>query len=130
MTDTYTVRDWTENVVSGEENEPRFAHAHVTCDYTGVIEGSSTCEYLIYYAGKGYDGTGEKAPGFERFEVTVEGRKGSFLVRHEVGYGPDGVRGTFVVVPGSGAGELAGISGNGSQWGADRTMNYRFDYKL
>ncbi|WP_027942232.1 DUF3224 domain-containing protein [Amycolatopsis taiwanensis] len=128
MTDTFTVQGWTENIVSGGENAPRFAHAHVTFGYTGVIEGSSTCDYLMYYPGEGH--TDQKAPGFERIEGTVEGRKGSFVLRHEVGYGAEGVQGTFIVVPGSGTGDLAGIRGTGTVWGSSRTMNYTFDYKL
>lgn len=130
MTNTFTVRDWDEKVVSGEENAPRFVHAHVAFDYSGAIEGSSTCDYLLYYAGEGTAGGGGTAPGIERVEGSVEGRKGSFILRHEVGYAADGVRGTFTVIPGSGTGELAGITGSGTVWGASRTMNYTFDYQL
>jgi uncharacterized protein DUF3224 len=130
MTDTFTVRDWDEKIVSGGETEPRFAHAHVTCDYSGVIEGRSTCDFLLYYAGEGYEGDGQAAPGFERFEASVGGRKGSFVIRHEVGYSAAGVRGTFTVVPGSGTGELAGLTGTGTVWGQSRTMHYTFDYQL
>lgn len=128
MTNTFTPRSWDEQIVSGGENAPRFVHAHVTFGYTGLIEGSSTCDYLLYYAGEGYDSGGQTAPGIERVEGSVEGRKGSFILRHEVGYAADGIRGTFTVIPGSGTGELAGITGSGTVWGASRTMNYTFDY--
>lgn len=127
MSNTFTMRTWDEKVVAGDEAGPRYAHAHCTFDYSGVIEGSSTCDYLLYYAAEGTD---EKAPGFERIEGSVDGRKGSFVIRHAVGYGADGVRGTFTVVPGSGTGELAGISGAGTIAGASEVMNYTFEYSV
>ena len=35
MTNTFTVKTWDEKVVSGDQDAPRFAHAHLTADYTG-----------------------------------------------------------------------------------------------
>jgi len=130
MTNTFTMGGWDEKIVSGAEDEPRFAHVHATFDYQGVIEGTSVCEYLLYYAGKGFEGGGQTAPGLERIEGTVDGRKGSFVLRHEVGYGAGGVRGSFTVIPGSGTGELTGLTGSGSIVGASETMTYTFDYSL
>jgi hypothetical protein len=129
-TNTFTMKTWDEAIVSGPEDGPRFAHAHATFDYNGLIEGSSACDFLLYYAGEGDDGSGQKAPGVERIEGSVEGRKGSFVLQHEVGYGEHGVRGRFTVVPGSGTGELAGLSGSGTIEGASETMNYTFEYAL
>lgn len=124
MTDTFTMKSWDEAVVDGPEDGPRFAHAHCTFSYRGRIEGTSVCDYLLYYPGEG------PGLGFERITGSVDGRKGSFVVRHEVGYGADGVRGTFTVVPGSGTGELAGLSGSGTIEGASETMSYTLDYRL
>jgi Protein of unknown function (DUF3224) len=130
MTNTFTMKTWDETIVSGPENGPRFAHAHATFDYAGIIEGSSTGDSLLYYAAEGYDGGGQTAPGFERIEGSVDGRKGSFVLRHEVGYGAAGVHGRFIVVPGSGTGELAGLSGSGTISGASDIMHYTFEYSL
>ncbi|SFQ17500.1 Protein of unknown function [Amycolatopsis arida] len=127
---TFTMKSWTENVVSGPEDGPRFAHASATFEYTGVIEGTGVCDYLMYYAGEGYVGAGQTSPGFERIEGGVDGRRGSFVIRHDVGYGPDGVEGTWRVVPGSGTGELAGLTGTGTIAGSSETMAYTFDYAL
>lgn len=129
MTNTFTVQNWNERVVSGDENGPRFAHAHLTCAYTGVIEGTSRCDYLLYYGAEGYPGDGQTAPGLERIEGSVDGRKGSFVIRHEVAYSAQGVRGSFTVIPGSGTGELAGLTGSGTISGTGGTMNYTFDYR-
>jgi hypothetical protein len=130
MTNTFTMKTWDEAIASGPENGPRYAHAHVTFEYTGLIQGASTCDFLLYYAGEGYEGDGQTAPGFERIEGSVDGRKGSFVIRHEVGYEAHGVQGTFAVVAGSGTDELAGLTGNGAVAGASETMNYTFEYSL
>ncbi|TNC23176.1 DUF3224 domain-containing protein [Amycolatopsis alkalitolerans] len=124
MTNTFTTKSWDEAIVDGPEDGPRFAHAHCTFEYHGVIEGTAVCDYLLYYPGEG------PAPGFERITGSVEGRKGSFVIRHEVRYSRDGIRGTFTVVPGSATGELAGLTGTGTIAGAGDPMDYTFDYKL
>lgn len=124
---TYTMRTWDENVVSGPEDGPRYAHARATFAYTGIIEGSSTCDYILYYAGEGY-ASEERAPGLERIEGNVDGRKGSFVIRHDVAYGPDGITDEWHVVPGSGTGELAGLKGTGTAASATETVPYTFDY--
>jgi hypothetical protein len=129
---TFHPKSWDEHVVSGEEGTPRFAHAHAVMTYSGLIEGESASDSLLYYAGEGYDGGGTTSPGLERIDGSVAGRKGSFVIRHEVGFDTQGVRGTWTVVPGSGTGELAGIGGSGTISGAmgSESMEYTFDYSL
>lgn len=124
---TWTQTSWDEHVVAGPDDGPRVAHAHVTFGYTGVIEGNSTCEYLLYYSGPGFDGP-ERAPGLERVEGSVDGCAGSFVIRHDVAYSADGIADSWHVVEGSGTGELAGLRGTGTAAGADRTIPYTFDY--
>jgi len=126
---TFAMSGWDEKIVSGVEGEPRVAHAHATLNYSGVIEGSSTCDYLLYYPGEGYDGGETTSPGLERIEGTVGGRRGSFLIRHEVGFDQKGIQGTWTVVPGSGTGELAGLSGTGTLASAlgEETVGYTFE---
>ncbi|WP_370946865.1 DUF3224 domain-containing protein [Amycolatopsis sp. cg5] len=132
---TFTPKNWDEKIVSGTEGSPRVAHAHVTFTYTGVIEGESVCDYLLFYPGEGFDGRGTTSPGLERIEGTVDGRAGSFVIRHEVGFDLKGVHGSWTVVPGSGTGELAGLSGGGEASGTvgstdSQTMSYTFEYSL
>ena len=152
----FATSSWDEKVVSGQEGGPRVAHAHATMTYSGIIEGTSHCDYLLFYSGEGYDGGGTTSPGLERIEgsvavpveggggrretntaaphATVEGgggrREGSFVIRHEVGFDASGIRGTWTVVPGSGTGGLAGLSGTGTIAGAtgEQTVAYTFEY--
>ena len=129
---TFTMKNWEEHLASGTEGQPRVAYAHATMAYTGVIEAESICDYLLYYAGEGYDGGDTTSPGYERFDGTVDGRRGTFVVRHEVGFDPKGIQSKFEVVPGSATGELAGLTGTGSVDGVmgEPAMSYTFDYRL
>jgi hypothetical protein len=128
----FTMKSWDETIVTGEEGAPRVAHAHAIMRYAGVIDGESSCDYLLYYAGEGFDGGGNTSPGFERIEGSVDGRKGSFVIRHEVGYDRNGIQGTWAVVEGSGSGELTGLTGTGTAVGemGQETVSYTFEYTL
>jgi len=131
-TNTFVPTSWDETIVSGGEDGPRVAHAHATMRYSGVIEGESVVDSLLLYIGPGYDGGGQTSPGLERVEGSVAGRAGSFVIRHEVGFDPSGVAGTWTVVPGSGTGELSGLTGQGTIRGAMGTdsMDYTFEYSF
>lgn len=126
----FTTKNWEEKIVSGTEGGPRVAHAHATMAYQGVIEGESTCELLLYYAGEGYDSGQTTSPSFERFEGKVDGREGTFIVRHEYTFDAKGIASTFTVVPGSGTGELTGLTGGGTSGGAmgEDQLGYTFEY--
>jgi hypothetical protein len=126
MSDTFKMESWTEKIVSGTEDGPRVACAHAVMSYSGVIEGESVLDLLLYYAGEGYDGEGTAAPGFERFEGTVDGREGTFVIKHETAFDAKGIHSEFTIVPGSGTGELAGLTGTGTTTGSmgEPTMGY------
>ncbi|HEY3468351.1 MAG TPA: DUF3224 domain-containing protein [Amycolatopsis sp.] len=128
----FTTKNWEEKVVSGTEGGPRVAHARATMAYQGVIEGESSCDLLLYYAGEGYDSGQTTSPSFERFEGKVDGREGTFIVRHEYTFDAKGIASTFTVVPGSGTGELTGLTGTGTSGGAlgEDQLGYTFEYAL
>lgn len=75
--------------------------------YAGAVEGSSTMTYLIAYK------AGGAAPvvGFERFEGSVDGHEGSFVMRHSGEQDAGSVRAHLEVVPGMGTGELETLRG-------------------
>lgn len=85
------------------------ARAHFAKTFTGAIEATSTVEMLSV---RGSDhGAGYVA--IERIRGTVDGRKGSFVLLH-IGTMDDESRwAKWPIAPGSGTGDLAGISGEG-----------------
>ncbi len=62
----------------------------------------------------------------------MDGREGSFVIKHDTGFDPKGVSSRFSVVPGSGTGDLAGITGSGTTTGVigEPTMSYTFEFSL
>lgn len=129
---TFTMTKWEEHLVSGTEGGPRVAAVHAAMTYTGEFEGETTSDYLLYYPGEGYDGGDTTSPGYERFDGTLAGRRGTFLVRHEWSFDLKTVRSTFEVVPGSGTGELTGLSGSGTAHGVhgEDAVTYTFDHRI
>ncbi|MFJ4243377.1 DUF3224 domain-containing protein [Streptomyces iakyrus] len=126
----FTFADWQERVIApGEDATPRLAHASVRNTFTGGIEAAGTsCEYsIVYVTAK----TGSFS-GMELLTGRVEGREGSFAVEERGFFGEDGtVHCTFEVVPGSGSGELTGLTGKGDFTArhGETAVAYRFAYE-
>ncbi len=109
---------WTEQLLtdidgtgttSGETYYPDRGLTRVESSYryTGALEGSSTMVYLITYK------AGDAAPvlGFERFEGSLDGHEGSFVLRHVGDQDAGSVRARLEVVPGLGTGGLESLRG-------------------
>jgi hypothetical protein len=75
--------------------------------FTGDIEGTSIVEAVMLMT----DGPMVYV-GIERFDVSIKGKKGSFLLTHTAVAKNDG-KSVWTVVDASGTGELLGIKGSG-----------------
>ncbi len=80
----------------------QFARVAIAKTFTGAIEGTSTVEMLT-----ASNETSRAYVAFERLDVSVDGRKGGFVLRHWA----DDTGMSLLILAGSGTGELAGISG-------------------
>ncbi|MGD0212368.1 MAG: DUF3224 domain-containing protein [Terriglobales bacterium] len=95
--------------------------------YHGDLEGASKGEML---------GGGDPAKGnagyvaMERFTGTLRGRSGAFALQHSGTMDHGKLQLTVTVVPGSGAGELAGIAGTMSIIITNGKHSYDFEYTL
>ncbi|WP_274555714.1 DUF3224 domain-containing protein [Streptomyces spiramyceticus] len=109
-TGTFTFTDWEEKPVSGAEDGPRTAVATVTNAFSGVVAAAATsCMYTIAYVTAK---TGSFS-GYELISGSVAGREGTFVLEERGTFDDAGTVCAFEVVPGSGTGELAGLSGTG-----------------
>jgi Protein of unknown function (DUF3224) len=110
----------------GEAEGAEVSRVHISRTFSGDLEGESTAELLIAKSegGGGY-------VGHDRITGTLEGKSGGFVFQHTGLMGPEGVTNTGVIVPGSGSGELEGITGEGTML-ADGAGNHTLtlDYEL
>ena len=129
MTNTFTFTSWDEAPAPEGHQGPRTAHAHTKNEFAGVIEGHGVADHVMYYSGQGDNwGTGTFY-GFEQITGTVDGRKGSFVLKHEGTFDGTIVRADWTVVEGSGTVELEGLAGRGSfvSTHGESTTSYTFD---
>ena len=104
-----------------------FSRVHISRTFSGDLDGESTAELLIAKSegGGGY-------VGHDRITGSLAGKSGSFVFQHTGLMGPEGVTNTGTIVPGSGRGELDGISGEGTMLADDEgnhtlTLEYELD---
>jgi hypothetical protein len=133
-TGTFTFTSWDEQPVSEIAGGAKLTRATVENAFQGAIDGTSTVAYAMSYQP---DGTAV-FEGYEQIEGSVDGRTGSFVLQH-TGRVTDAnsptdfvVSCTWRVVPGSGSGDLAGLTGSGGYTGMHgvRETPYTFDYEL
>nr|WSX53331.1 DUF3224 domain-containing protein [Streptomyces sp. NBC_00974] len=125
----FTFKNWEEHPVGPADAYPRLARATVTNAFTGTVTApETTCDYAIAYTG---DNVGTYA-GMELVSGTVDGRKGTFVLKEEGGFDATGTRCHFTVVPGSATADLTGLAGSGSfvYRHGDTSVEYAFTYDL
>jgi hypothetical protein len=84
--------------------------ARWTKSFTGDLSGSSVVELILVSP----DGEGPAVyVGIERFDCTLNGRSGSFVLVHSATMLGDDHQASWQIVPGSGTDELTGIHGHG-----------------
>ncbi|HEY0720869.1 MAG TPA: DUF3224 domain-containing protein [Gammaproteobacteria bacterium] len=116
-TESYTwaflASHWSEVAFHEIAGAGKLARASINNVHSDGIEATGTLEYLLAYPGSP---DGEVAfIGYERIVGSLGAHRGSFVVRHHGIYSArTGVHGTLDIVPGSGSGDLAGITGSGT----------------
>ena len=106
----FETANWDEGPFSEIAGGPKLTRALVTGKYSGEIEGKTTIAFLMAYPS---DETANYS-GLERIEGQIGKRKGSFVLRHEGTFSDGKSRTKLTVVPDSGTGDLAGLSGKGT----------------
>jgi hypothetical protein len=102
----FTLAGWEEKPYVEAEGV-KLTKARFEKEYRGDVAGRSVSEMLMVYRP---DGTA-KFVGFERFEGTVRGRTGTFVIQGEGTFQAGVADSRGVVVEGAGTGELRGLSG-------------------
>jgi Protein of unknown function (DUF3224) len=90
----------------GEGEGVELSRVHISRTFSGDLEGSSTAEILIAKS----EGGGAYS-GHDLITGTLDGKAGGFVIQHGGIMGPEGVTNAGTIVPGTGSGELEGITG-------------------
>jgi hypothetical protein len=106
-------------------------HAHMVKQFTGDLDGRATTQFSFAFDATSGVGT---YVAMEAFKGSLGGRAGAFAFAHSAttdGTSPERLSELFVIAPGSGSGELAGLTGTGSmQIDEDGTHRLLLDYEL
>jgi hypothetical protein len=106
----FAIKGWDEKPYGEGQDLPKLTRAAVTKTFTGDIEGEGHVEYLMMYRGDG----SATFVGLERVVGKLAGRAGSFVLQR-TGVFENGVaKETYLVIPGSGTGDLRGLRGEGT----------------
>ena len=130
-TATVTATSWDESHYDAPDDQPPLAQAEFPLTYTGDLVGTSTTRLLLVYTG------GDPAEpstlvgdyvGFERITGTLDGRTGSFVVRHQGRHEGGVARTTGRIVADSATGDLVGLHGELEAAASDTTYEVTLSY--
>lgn len=124
---TFRVESAEEDAYEALADGVRLTHAQGKQSFTGDIKGDGTVHWLILYRP---DKTAQLV-GMQRIAGTIGSRRGTVVLTAQGTHDGKGSRITLEVVPGSGSGDLAGISGKGTFENPGRkTGTYELDYSF
>jgi hypothetical protein len=124
---TFVLDTWDADKPYDERDGVAFTRVHVDKTFSGGLTGTSAAELITVHT--------EAGPaayvGIERFEGTLDGRAGGFVLQHNAGGENGRPWMTWKIVETSGTGDLAGIRGEGRiiiEEGGGHS--YTLDYEL
>ena len=123
---TFTIESWDEQPLHEAGDQPKMTRVTAKLGYKGDIEGKGTVEYLMVYR----DDESATFIGLERIQGGLAGDTGSFVLQHSGSYESGSAKSSFSVVPGSGTGKLAGLSGHGEYAATDCEAPVTMHYDL
>ena len=125
----FEVESWDENPALDGNGGSKVTHASVKMAFAGDVEGDGTVEWLMAY---GEDGSAAFV-GLERIVGKLGERSGSFVLQHTGTFDGKIAKAELSVVPGSGTGDLTGITGEGTfeaGFGSDGVRSLELDYTV
>jgi hypothetical protein len=105
----FAIKNWDEKPYSEGQGLPKLTRASVSKTLTGDIAGESRVEYLMMYRDDG----SATFVGLERFTGQIGDKKGSFVLQRTGVFESGQAKESYSVIPGSGTGDLTGLSGEG-----------------
>lgn len=109
---SFTIDEWNEKH-NDEWQLGKLTRTLVTKKFQGSLDGKSEVEAIMLRLNE-QDVSVMAYVGIERIECVLDGRSGSFIVLHTAEAIGQDRQATWKILPGSGTGDLAGISGYGT----------------
>ena len=130
-TGTYGIQGWDEKTWEGkdhkEQHGAKLTHAKIVQDYHGDFEGTAESQLVMSYL----DDANATYLGLQKMTGELAGRSGSFVMQVIGGFAKGSATSTFMIIPGSGTGELIGIHGSGETVAVHAdTQPYTLDYSF
>ncbi|WP_282776299.1 MULTISPECIES: DUF3224 domain-containing protein [unclassified Nocardia] len=126
-TGTIESKSWEQTEFASADGAPALGVATGHDRYSGDIVGDAEWRGIIY---SNADGSG----GFDslqRMHCTLAGRAGTFVLRMTGTFDAAGdSRADWSVLPGSGTGDLTGLTGTGGYDSTDGANTYRLTYRF
>ena len=123
---TFQMKQWGEKPVGNESALPKMTRTSATAQFSGGIEGIAESEYSMMYR---QDNSAVFA-GLMRITGRVEEREGSFALQCAGIFDPASHTATceWSVIPGSGTGDLRGLTGKGGFTAPGIQAEYELQY--
>jgi hypothetical protein len=109
LTASFEIASWDESPFDEGDGMGKLTQASVGRTYSGDIVGESVTEWVMAYR---LDETAAFV-GIERIRGNIAGREGSVVLQHVGEFRDGAAKATLSVVPDSGSGGLAGVTGDG-----------------
>lgn len=123
LTATFEITGWDQATYDEHPQGPPLGRAAITKTYTGNLEATSTAQMLAcQFEEDPARGAGYMAQ--ERVVGSLDGHAGTFVLQHGACGGPDGMEQYGFIVPGSGTGELAALTGTCLIQHGELTLHY------
>jgi hypothetical protein len=125
---TFTVATWEEDTYAELIGQEKLTRARMGFRLIGALAGDLISDSLMYYR---EDGTA-RYTGLQRFTGQIAGRSGTCVMVADGEYDGGEARSAWQVIPGSGSGDLAGMTGSGVSVASAGQPGgtYRLDYEL
>ena len=117
----FAITNWDEKPYGESAGLPKLTRASVTKTFTGDITGDGHVEYLMMYRPDG----SATFVGLEHVAARIGDKTGTFVLQRTGVFEDGQAKESYTVVPGSGTGELSGLSGEGRS-GVGHGMEHPF----
>ena len=124
-TSSFVIDKWEEQVMW--QDEIKLIRTSIGKTFSGGIEGTSVAEMIMAHARD----NSIAYCGFERLSVTIDGKKGTFVLHHDATQFQGGGSASWTVMVSSGTGDLAAICGTATiARHEDGSHTMQLDYEL